>query len=153
MKRLLVILQALLLLPACFQKKDDFIVINVLEPSEYNDCHIKGSINIPFEELTERVSAFSKDATIVLYCSNYACTASMYGAQMLQQRGFHNVYAYEEGMAGWYQQGLPVVGPCLLPYLKEENKKLEDTPEDVRIITTASLKEKIKQKLAVTISS
>lgn len=156
MKNVALILSMVVMLPACFYAKkesSDLIIINVLDKAEFDDCHIKGSIHIPFERLEQEAQRFNKDATIVVYCSNYQCTASKYGAQLLTSMGFTHVYAYEAGMAEWYQQGLPIVGSCTMNYLKEENKKVEDINNDVNIIETENLKEKVKQKLAVQLTS
>ena len=138
---------------SCTKKKADLIVINVLDKELYNDCHIKGSINIPFESLENESKKLDKDATVVLYCSNYMCTASKFGASMLKNMGFKKVYAYEAGMADWYQNGLPVVGECKQDYLKAKSEKPELEDEDVEIITTSSLKDMIKRMLAVNIAS
>lgn len=154
MKKIFFCVSLFFLLPGCFEKKtNDFVVINILEKDAYNDCHIKGSMHIPFENLEKEIQQFDKKTTIVLYCSNYQCTASRYGAQMLTAMGYEHVYAYEAGMAEWYQQNLPTVGACVMPYLKEENKKVEESEDGVRPITTEQLKEKIKQKLAVALTS
>lgn len=137
---------------ACQRARQDFFVINVLDKETFDDCHIKGSINIPFDDLEKEISHFDKNDTIILYCTDYQCTASKYGVEMFKEAGFKNVYAYEAGMNEWYQQGLPVVGACKADYLKHKNEKIEII-EDNEIITTQNLKEKIKQKLAVSITS
>lgn len=142
------------LLPGCFSKKENkLVVVNVLEKELYDDCHIKGSINIPFEDLEKEIKRLNKKDTIVLYCSDYQCTASKYGVDLLKSVGFEDVYAYEAGMAEWYQQGLPVNGACQKSYLHSKNIKLEDAENAGEIISTGDLKEKIKQKLAVNITS
>src|SRR5260221_674614 len=73
-------------------KKSDLIVINVLDKNLYDDCHIKGSINVPFGEIKEYASKIDKSTPVVVYCSNYQCTASGAAAKMLQDMGFENVW-------------------------------------------------------------
>lgn len=148
MKKIL-LLFLLFLLPHCGQKKEDFYVVNVLDKKEYDDCHIKGSINVPFEDLEDYAKKkFDKDDTIILYCSNYKCSASKEGVKILNDMGLKKVYAYEAGMADWYQKGYPVSGSCKGSYLTAKNAPLPDE-EDIMIITTEELKEKVDQKLAV----
>lgn len=138
---------------SCNRRKPDLLVINVLDKEMYNDCHIKGSINIPFEELEKEAKNLDKDSTVVVYCSNYMCTASKTGASMLKNMGFEKVYAYEAGMADWYQQGNPVVGECKLSYLKDKIDKVDVDSDEVEVISTDSLKNLIKRMLAVNITS
>jgi len=147
MRRILAII-LILFLSACScgkkKGKPDLLVVNVLDQELYNDCHIKGSINVPFEQLDEFAKKLDKNTQVVIYCSNYQCTASFLGARMLKQMGFRNVWAYEAGMAGWYQDKLPVEGSCKQPYLTLPNKPLEGEKEsDVEIITTQDLQQKM----------
>lgn len=128
---------------SCHDCKQALTVINVLDPELYNDCHIAGSINIPFEQIEQRASSLNKDAEIVIYCSNYRCTASAHAVRMLKQQGFKRVYAYEAGMTEWYQQKLPVEGPCKQAYLTMDNKPLSSSDSDITIISTQELKQKI----------
>lgn len=79
-----------------------FHIVNVLDQNLFADAHISGSENVPFEELMNVAQAWDKNATIVLYCSNYICSASGKGAEMLRARGFKNAFAYEGGMAEWF---------------------------------------------------
>jgi len=118
------------------------VVINVLDKKFFDDCHISDSINIPFEQLGEFADTLDQTAHIVVYCSNYMCTASMEGARMLKQKGFYNVWAYEAGMAGWYQEKLPCTGPAHEKYLTRENKPIERTEKDL-IISTQDLQQKM----------
>ncbi|MEX0849710.1 MAG: rhodanese-like domain-containing protein [Candidatus Dependentiae bacterium] len=141
-------LSILLLLPGCFgeQKKEGLFVINVLDADYFNDCHIKDSINVSVDGLDKFVANLDKDKSeLVIYCSNYMCTASGFGAKKLQDMGFSNVWAYEAGMAEWHQKGLPVEGKCTKPYLKKiiDKKELEESSK-IRIISTDELARKMK---------
>jgi rhodanese-related sulfurtransferase len=116
---------SLALLPGCFfgdgQKtpKTGVIVVNVLDKKQYDDCHIAGSINIPFKEIDAFASTVDKEKSdIVFYCSNYMCSASGYAADKFVKLGFKQVAAYEGGTAEWYQRGLPTDGPAQESYLK-----------------------------------
>src|SRR5918994_1129499 len=93
------------------------LVVNVLDKELYDDCHITGSIHIPFNQLKKELSQQDKSREIVVYCSNYRCTSSHYAVKQLQDLGFGNAQVYEGGMAEWYQQGYPVTGAHAKGYL------------------------------------
>lgn len=124
MKKLVVLASCALgvLLSGCFgpekkevqERKEELVIVNVLEAKYHEDCAIKGSINVPFDTLMEYADKnWDKEKThIVLYCGNYACTSSGTGARELKEHGFKHVFAYEGGTAEWKHKGLPVEGAC-----------------------------------------
>jgi rhodanese-related sulfurtransferase len=135
-------------LPGCgdkpAEKKQGLVVINVLDKSLYDDCHIKGSICVPFENVTEYAqNNIDKSAEVILYCSNYHCSASGQACKQLKKLGFENVYAYEGGTAEWYQQGLPVEGPSTKRYLKQKITAHEQDLSEKQIITMNQLAHKM----------
>ena len=140
---------------ALAQARDNKLyVINVLEKSLYDDCHIKGSINVPYEGVDAFVSNLSKDVQMVVYCSNYQCTASHQIAKKLIDQGFTQVWAYEGGMAQWYQMGAqdssqranyPIEGACSPQrngYLTKEIERSNDEPT-VPVIDAQELRQKM----------
>ncbi|MCL4361023.1 rhodanese-like domain-containing protein [Candidatus Dependentiae bacterium] len=124
-------------------------VINVLDKALYDDVHIKGSIHIPFGQVADKAKSenWNKNMPIVIYCSNYACTASASEAKKLKELGFNNVSVYEGGMAEWYQlskkdSSYMVEGPAKQKYLKAPNEKFEqELPAGIRAITAQELKD------------
>jgi 3-mercaptopyruvate sulfurtransferase SseA len=50
-------------------EKGTAIVIDVRPATSYQQNHIKGSINIPLEQVTARMNELPRDKTIVTYCS------------------------------------------------------------------------------------
>lgn len=144
------------MLPGCWKSGDTDIqeegkrlyVINVLEKNLYNDCHIKGSVNVPFEQVKTFAQKLNKDAHIVVYCSNYRCTASGSVVKMLGKMGFEHVWAYEGGTAEWYQNGLPVEGVCKQAYLQKVIEPAGHTANAVPIITAQELKQKMEEMAA-----
>ncbi len=141
----------LALLPGCTwfggTKTPSLLVVNVLDKEIYNDCHIAGSIQVPFADFEKEAKTWNPATKVVIYCSGYMCTASGHAARMLKKLGFEKVWAYEEGMAGWKQAGLPTEGPCVSPYLDLPNEKLSDTVhEDVTVISTQELSDLMKSE-------
>jgi rhodanese-related sulfurtransferase len=102
------------------QQEPTLRVINVLDTALYNDAHIKGSIQVSMSDVENVAASWNRSVPVVVYCSNYFCTASGDVAKQLQTMGFEEVYAYEGGTAEWYQQGLPIEGPANESYLKIE---------------------------------
>ncbi len=109
------------------------MVINVLPEEYFQDCHIKGSINVPLAVLGPYAENLDKTITIVVYCASYMCSASRNAWHLLHDMEFENVMAYEGGMAEWYGQGLPGEGTCGKDYLKQRHEKPEKTGKDADI--------------------
>ncbi len=101
----------------------DFIVVNVLSARLYNDCHIKGSINAPLDELYIITQQWEKkgwhqNKTIIVYCALDECDASEKAYYLLRGLEFANIIAYEGGIREWFQLGYPTEGPCSFDYLR-----------------------------------
>lgn len=94
------------------------LVINVLSKDSYDDCRIKGSLNVPLKELDRAALQWNKEQEIVVYCASYECSASREAFLKLEKLGFKNISAYEGGVKEWKQKGYPVVGLCKADYLK-----------------------------------
>jgi len=120
-----------------------FVVVNVLDKELYDDCHIKGSINIPFDKISDTPKLIDKDAEVVMYCSNYMCSASSEARKMLMQMGYKKVGVYEGGTAEWLQKGYPVVGSSVQGYLKIKLPKPEE--EQDYMISAEKLKKKLEE--------
>jgi len=118
------------------QKK--LLVINVLSPDSFKDCHIKGSINVPLDKLEEYVQQEDRDIPIVVYCGSYQCTASDKAYRLLKNMGFKNLWAYEGGMAEWYQLGYACEGECKKEYLTQKFEKT-GPKHDIRQIDAKGL--------------
>jgi len=48
--------------------KDDYILVDVRTENEYKKGHVNGAINIPVDELRERLHELDRSKTIVVYC-------------------------------------------------------------------------------------
>lgn len=91
------------------KKKDEVVLIEVLDPEQYKDFHIKGAINIPYEQIAkEAKEKFNKDDEIVVYCNDADCKSSKIAADKLDDLGFKNVWHYKGGKKEWAEAGLPV---------------------------------------------
>ena len=64
----------------------------------------------------------------------------------LKKLGFDKVWAYEAGMAEWFQKGLSTQGKCSASYLNRENKSFgSHDSKELKVITTEELSKKIKE--------
>ena len=98
----------------------ELIIINVLAEKYFLDCHIKGSINIPSEQLLEKTASWDKEKDVVVYCASASCSLSKKGYALLQDIGFFNLQEYDGGMQEWFQRGFETSGDCKLNYLQQK---------------------------------
>jgi phage shock protein E len=66
------------------------IIIDVRTKGEYQDGHIKGSVNIPLNALSANFSKLKKDRPIITCCASGIRSASAKG--ILKSNGFNEVY-------------------------------------------------------------
>lgn len=132
-----------------------FFLVNVLDPQYYEDCHIRGSINILLDNVEEWAANLDKDSRIVVYCASYLCPMALTAYMKLNAMGFSNLSVYEGGMNEWYHMNLPVEGPCRQPYLVDMvqqhptkdsvgmEQQLAMAPSHIQKISTEELKKMI----------
>lgn len=89
---------------------ESLVVLDVRSASEFSgeQGHIAGAINIPLEELANRLEQLAphEAASIVLVCRTDRRSAK--AAQLLGQRGFADVQVAKMGMTDWNKHGYPV---------------------------------------------
>jgi molybdopterin/thiamine biosynthesis adenylyltransferase/rhodanese-related sulfurtransferase len=81
---------------------EQFELIDVREPFEYEIARIDGAKLIPLGEIAERLNELSGERPIVVHC--HSGTRSAQATRLLQQRGFANVYNLEGGIDAWSAQ-------------------------------------------------
>jgi rhodanese-related sulfurtransferase/predicted small secreted protein len=89
-------------------EKGTAIVVDVRGAASYQQNHIKGSISIPLEEVGARMGELPRDKMIVTYCSWPSEHTSARAAQMMQEKGIHNVAALLGGTQAWMDAKLPM---------------------------------------------
>jgi rhodanese-related sulfurtransferase len=65
-------------------------IVDVRSTSEYRSGHIKGSSNIPLQELGSKLNLLDKSKPIITCCASGMRSAS--AKSMLLQKGFSEVY-------------------------------------------------------------
>ena len=81
------------------------LAVDVRAPNERRDKAVEGSVGIPLNHLTERLSELPKDRPLLVYCAGGY--RSSIAASLLQQHGYQ-VSELAGGIAAWESARLPV---------------------------------------------
>jgi rhodanese-related sulfurtransferase len=89
------------------EKKKKLTIVDVRTISEYDEGHIENAINIPVQELSDRLDELNKNDELLIYCrtGNRSSTA----VDILSDAGFNKIFHMHEGISIWIQQGHPIV--------------------------------------------
>jgi rhodanese-related sulfurtransferase len=83
----------------------DFLIIDARRPEQFQESHIKNSINIyPLgeeEEIIEKIFELPQEKTIIIYCDGGNCELSENVAVLLENFGFKRFFIYESGWEEW----------------------------------------------------
>jgi 3-mercaptopyruvate sulfurtransferase SseA len=89
-------------------------IIDARDPYEYEEGHIPGAINVPYDRLPEYLdmlsSELSMDSEIIVYCRGPDCDFSDQLATELKILGYQNVRVFTGGWEHWSAAGYPVDG-------------------------------------------
>jgi NADPH-dependent 2,4-dienoyl-CoA reductase/sulfur reductase-like enzyme/rhodanese-related sulfurtransferase len=85
-------------LPKYRQDKNG-ILLDIRTPKEYEQKTIPGAINIPLDELRDRMNEIPKDKTIYLFCE--IGLRGYLSQRILRQHGYQNMYNLSGGFALW----------------------------------------------------
>ena len=92
-------------LQAQLQTADKPTVIDIRNGEMFGDMHIAGSVNIPEEELPERLAELPKDreAPLVMVCNigKFSKRSVLY----LKSLGYRNVRSMKGGLNEWVRKG------------------------------------------------
>lgn len=58
-------------------QKEDYIIVDVRSKEEYEELHVKGAVNIPYDEINEDID-IPKDKVIFVYCRSGARSSVAY---------------------------------------------------------------------------
>jgi rhodanese-related sulfurtransferase len=88
--------------------REDALLVDVREPSEYGSGRILGARNVPLARLDDGVGdlAKKKDRPLIVYCDSGDRAAK--AAAALKKQGFTRVANLSGGLGAWRQAGLPV---------------------------------------------
>ena len=86
-------------------------IIDARDKEQYDELHIKNSINIPYNEYenSEQLYDLPLENIYIVYCNGGDCTLSLDLAYvMFDEFDFENVFVYEEGIPVWEEYGYPL---------------------------------------------
>jgi molybdopterin/thiamine biosynthesis adenylyltransferase/rhodanese-related sulfurtransferase/molybdopterin converting factor small subunit len=89
------------------ERGDDFVLIDVREPHEYQIARIPGSKLIPLGELPKHLSELDPEAEIVMHCKTGG--RSQKAVDLLKQHGFKHVRNMTGGITAWSDKVDPSV--------------------------------------------
>lgn len=81
-------------------------IIDVRKKSEYDSEHVVGAVNIPLNQLAQRMAEFPKNKPFILHCAGGY--RSMIAASMLKARGYHNFTDVRGGFSAIKNTVVPV---------------------------------------------
>ena len=68
-------------------KNGEAVIVDVRTPSEFMGGHLEGSINIPLQEVAQRIDEFKDMKKVILCCASGA--RSMQATSFLKQNGIN----------------------------------------------------------------
>ena len=84
------------------------LVLDVRAPSEVEDGHIEGSLNVPLNHLEERLDEIPRDRPLVVTCaSGYRSSIAV---SILERHGRSDVTDLVGGMGAWEASRLAITG-------------------------------------------
>jgi len=89
-------------LKAMFDRGEDFLLVDVREPAEYDIVRIPGSVLIPKGELAARLSSLPQDKPVVLHCKTGGRSAE--ALAVLKGAGFSSARHLQGGVTAWATQ-------------------------------------------------
>ncbi|MGE5893965.1 MAG: rhodanese-like domain-containing protein, partial [bacterium] len=84
--------------------KDDYVLVDVRDESEYKEGHIPTAINIPAETFASRSEILPKEKKIVVYCNTGSRSYMSY--RKLMKMDYKNIY--QSLFADWKEAGLQI---------------------------------------------
>jgi rhodanese-related sulfurtransferase len=113
------------------REKEQVTIIDGRTLAAYEQAHIPGGLQIPFEELAARGEQLDANALTVLYSWSPDEGESLEAAMVLYELGFTQVAVLEGGIQAWYAAGYLVEGAWLTPTLE-----ITGPPQTVTPLTT-----------------
>ena len=82
------------------------LVVDVRKPVEFGAAHLPGAVNIPLDEIEQRLDELRSDNGVLIYCINGARTRQ--AEPLLYSNDIDNVYHLEGALQAWISEQRPV---------------------------------------------
>lgn len=86
--------------------KQNALVVDVRAQKDFKRVRIANSVNIPANEIQNRLGELSKDRTIIVVDNSGNMSAA--ASKLLRGVGFTKVYVLDCGLVGWMRDKLPL---------------------------------------------
>ena len=86
--------------------KQNARVVDVRAQKDFKRVRIANSVNIPANEIQNRLGELSKDRTIIVVDNSGNMSAA--ASKLLRGVGFTKVYVLDSGLVGWMRDKLPL---------------------------------------------
>lgn len=90
-------------------QRGDVVLLDVRPGEEYAHGHVPGAVNIPLEELEQRLDELPAGQEVVAYCRGPYCLLAVEAVALLRRQG-RRARRLEEGFPEWRAAGGPVEG-------------------------------------------
>jgi phage shock protein E len=89
--------------------KKAIVVLDVRTPGEYSRGKLEGSINLPLNEVQNKITSIlpDKNSTVYVYC--LSGSRSVYAVDIMVKLGYKNVFNMTSGLLAWRIEKYPVV--------------------------------------------
>ncbi len=88
---------------------EDFILLDVRTPQEYTKNKIGKSINLPLNEIEQKVLTVIPDLNKKIYVYCLSGSRSLYAVDQMIKLGYKNVFDVKNGLLGWRVNNFPVI--------------------------------------------
>jgi adenylyltransferase/sulfurtransferase len=89
-------------LKAMMDRKEDFFLLDVREPVEWEIANLPGAMLIPLGELEERLDEVPRDRKVVVHCKSGGRSARAVG--LLRDAGFEDAWNVAGGINAWSEE-------------------------------------------------
>jgi rhodanese-related sulfurtransferase len=86
-----------------YYEKTEHSLIDVRSVMEYAQGHVPNAINIPLQELENRLSEISVEKPVIVICASG--NRSRTGAEVIANAGYEHVYNLQGGTMVWMMNG------------------------------------------------
>ena len=80
-------------------QQPEYILLDVRTPAEISERSIAGSLNVPLQELEQRLSEIPRDKKLLVICRSG--NRSRQAIQILSKHGYKELYNVEGGITAW----------------------------------------------------
>jgi rhodanese-related sulfurtransferase len=87
----------------------DFVLLDVRSPNQFNEGHIPGALNLPHGKIVAtKLSDYPMDTLFVVYCAGPHCNGAARAAIRFARLG-RPVKTMPGGITGWFDEGFELI--------------------------------------------